>query len=191
MLTIKMNRRSPPVDAADEVTLLRMVRGIPGVAGGEAGGRQSGHARHSRFGFAKLGPFALATMLAALAVGTSSACAEPAQRDTIATAFREAIPNIPGKSIEALVVSYAPGDKSPPHYHAKSAFVIGYVLSGSIRSQVDGGEVRVFHAGEKWTERPGAHHNISENASTTEPAKLLAIFVVDSSETELTTFEKR
>ena len=69
MLTLKVNRRSRPADAADDVTHLRMIRGIPG----EAGGRQSGHARHRRFGFAKLGPFALATALVALAVGTSSA----------------------------------------------------------------------------------------------------------------------
>ena len=65
-----------------------------------------------------------------------------------------------------------------------------YVLSGAIRSQVDGGEVRVFHAGESWSEKPGARHDISENASTTEPATLLAIFIVDSTDTELTTIDK-
>lgn len=109
--------------------------------------------------------------------------------DTVAPAFREAIPNIPGKSLVAVVVSYAPGGKTPPHHHARSAFVTGYVLSGSIRSQVDAGPVQIFHAGESWSEKPGAHHGISENASTTEPATLLAIFVVDSNDTALTTLE--
>jgi quercetin dioxygenase-like cupin family protein len=54
---------------------------------------------------------------------------------------------------------------------------------------VDGGAVQVFQTGESWSEQPGAHHTISENASTTEPAKLLAIFVVDTKDTELTTIE--
>ncbi|MGH6863727.1 MAG: cupin domain-containing protein, partial [Methylocella sp.] len=37
----------------------------------------------------------------------------------------------------------------------------------------------------------GDRHGVSENASTTEPARLLAVFVVDSGETTLTTFSKK
>jgi quercetin dioxygenase-like cupin family protein len=129
---------------------------------------------------------AVTAMLAALAV-PGAALAQTAPGHAISPAFREAIPNIPGKSITAIVVSYAPGGKSPSHRHARSAFVVGYVLSGAIRSQVDDGPVQVFHAGERWTEQPGAHHRISENASTTESAKLLAIFVADTNDSELTT----
>jgi quercetin dioxygenase-like cupin family protein len=129
---------------------------------------------------------ALTAMLAALAV-PGAALAQTAPGHVISPAFRDAIPNIPGKSITAIVVSYAPGGKSPSHRHARSAFVVGYVLSGAIRSQVDDGPVQVFHAGERWTEQPGAHHRISENASTTESAKLLAIFVADTNDSELTT----
>ena len=87
------------------------------------------------------------------------------------------------------MVTYPPGGTSPSHTHAKSAFITAYVLSGSIRSQVDDGEVKVYKKGESWSEAPGAHHTVSENASKTEPASLLAIFVVDSSEKELTTFD--
>lgn len=130
---------------------------------------------------------ALAAMVAAFALVPCAAFAETAPRDAISPAFREAIPNIPGKSITAIVVSYAPGGKSPSHRHARSAFVVGYVLSGAIRSQVDNGAAHVFHAGESWIEQPGAHHRVSENASTTEPARLLAIFVADTNDTELTT----
>ena len=106
------------------------------------------------------------------------------------TAFNLPIPNIPGKSIEALVVNYPPGGGTPAHRHAKSAFITGYVLSGAIRSQVDQGPARIYHAGEYFTENPGAHHTISENASKTEPAKLLAIFVLDTGEAPLTTLDK-
>jgi len=105
-------------------------------------------------------------------------------------AFNLPIPNIPGKSIEALVVDYPPGGGTPAHRHAKSAFITGYVLSGAIRSQVDDAPARIYHQGEYFTESPGAHHTISENASKTEPAKLLAIFVLDTGEVPLTTLDK-
>ena len=106
---------------------------------------------------------------------------------TVTPAFRQEIPNVPGKSLVASVVEYAPGAKSPSHRHANSAFIAAYVLSGSVRSQVNDEPVKVYKAGESWFEAPGAHHRVSENASTTEPARLLAIFVVDSSERTLTT----
>jgi quercetin dioxygenase-like cupin family protein len=105
-------------------------------------------------------------------------------------AFRQAIPNIPGKSLITVVVDYAPGAKSPPHHHAGSAFVAAYVLSGAIRSQVDDQPARIYRASESWFEAPGAHHKISENASTSEPARLLAIFVADSGEAALTRFDR-
>ena len=110
-----------------------------------------------------------------------------AQGPTVTPAFRQEIPNVPGKSLLASVVEYAPGAKSPPHRHASSAFIAAYVLSGAVRSQVNNEPVKVYKAGESWFEAPGAHHRVSENASTTEPARMLAIFVVDSSERTLTT----
>ena len=66
---------------------------------------------------------------------------------------------------------------------------MAYVLSGQIRSQVDGEPARVYKPGETWYEAPGAHHVISENASSTEPATLLAVFVVQPGEA-LTTFDR-
>lgn len=113
-----------------------------------------------------------------------------AARETITPAFTEAIANVPGKTMTALVVDYAPGGKSPSHRHGQ-AFVVGYVLSGAIRSRINDGEEHVFHAGESWTEKPGAHHTVSENASATEPAKLLAIFVADTKDKNLVTFDKQ
>jgi quercetin dioxygenase-like cupin family protein len=134
---------------------------------------------------ARLKPLVLTAIFAVIS-GLALAQSPPG---TVSPAFREAIPNIPGKSLIAAVVTYPPGGKTPPHHHARSAFVTAYVLSGEIRSQVDDGKVQVFKAGESFSEPPGALHRISENASTTEPAKLLAIFVVDSNDTELTTIE--
>ena len=107
--------------------------------------------------------------------------------ETVTPNFQHAIPNIPGKSLTAVVVDYAPGAASSAHRHANSAFIYAYVVSGEIESQVDEGPKRVYHAGESFFEEPGAVHRISRNASKTEPAKLLAVFVADANDKVLTT----
>lgn len=132
----------------------------------------------------------LAAVALLLAAGCAFAAEPAAPRETIAPAFAHAIANVPGKTMTALVVSYAPGGKTPAHRHGK-AFVVGYVLEGAIRSRLDNGKEQVFHAGESWTEAPGAHHAVSDNASTTEPAKLLAIFIADSNDKELVSIDKK
>jgi quercetin dioxygenase-like cupin family protein len=70
--------------------------------------------------------------------------------------------------------------------HPKSAFIYATVLQGAIKSQVNDGPVKTYHAGESFSELPGDHHRVSANASGTEPARLLAVFVVDTDETVLT-----
>jgi quercetin dioxygenase-like cupin family protein len=117
---------------------------------------------------------------------TSQALAHDPQSETVTPKLREVIPNIPGKSLIAVEVDYAPGASSQPHTHAKSAFIYAYVLSGEVESKVNNGPARIYKAGEGWAEPPGAIHSISRNASESEPAKLLAVFVTDTSETKLT-----
>jgi len=130
-----------------------------------------------------------ALRLAACAIAVASTVA-PTVAHSAPPAFEHAISNIPGKSLVAVEVDFAPGQTSPPHRHARSAFIFAYVLSGTIRSQVEGEPARDFHAGESWYEAPGAHHLQARNTSTSKPAKLLAIFVVDSDEKTLTTADK-
>lgn len=110
--------------------------------------------------------------------------------DSVKPNFAHAIPNIPGKSLVAVEVMYPPGGASLPHRHAKSAFIYAYVVSGRVVSQVNGEPARTYNAGESFYEPPGAHHSVSRNASQTEPAKLLAVFVVDTKDTDLTVFDK-
>lgn len=74
---------------------------------------------------------------------------------------------------------------------AKSAFIYAYVLEGEIRSSVDGSPPQIYHVGESWYEAPGAHHTISENASASKPARLLAVFVVDDNDKDLTVPDAR
>jgi quercetin dioxygenase-like cupin family protein len=122
---------------------------------------------------------------ASIAIATPAAAHVPVE--TVKPNFEHAIPNIPGKSLIAVVVDYPPGAASPSHTHAKSAFVYAYVVSGAIESQVNDGRRRVYHAGESFYEAPGSRHAVSRNASATEPARLLAVFVVDTDDKALTT----
>ncbi|MGR4928034.1 cupin domain-containing protein [Bradyrhizobium sp. CAR08] len=110
-----------------------------------------------------------------------------AEAQTVTKNCVAAIPNIPGKSLIALEVDYAPNADSAPHTHASSAFIDAYVVSGAIESKVNDGEMRIYRAGESWSEPPGVTHSISRNVSTTEPAKLLAVFVLDTNDKAFTT----
>jgi quercetin dioxygenase-like cupin family protein len=101
-------------------------------------------------------------------------------QEQVEPVFEHAIPNIKGKSMVTVVVTYPPGAKSMSHRHARSAFIYAFVLSGAVRSKVDDQPARIYHAGEGFYELPGSHHIISENASESQPASLLAVFVVDS-----------
>jgi quercetin dioxygenase-like cupin family protein len=137
---------------------------------------------------------ALKILLPALIAGAilaPAAHAEPAPEDSGQTPFTRTVfdqsTDVPGKSLVGVAVSYPPGSKSGAHHHARSAFITAYVISGAIRSQVEGDSARVYHAGETWIESPGAHHTISENASATEPAELLAVFLLDTGDGPLTT----
>ena len=99
--------------------------------------------------------------------------------------FDRELPNVPGKSMRAVLVEYGPGAASPSHRHPSSAFIYATVLEGEIRSQVNDAPEHVYKAGESWTEMPGDHHKVSANASATKPARLLAIFVLDTAEKEI------
>ena len=134
------------------------------------------------------------SLFLALPAMAALACAMPIKADGLAEVvtpnFSHEIPNVPGKSLTAVVVTYRPGGGSPPHHHAGSAFIYAYVLSGTIESQVEGEPPKVYKAGASFYELPGAHHLYSRNPSKTEPASLLAVFVADTNDKPLTTPDK-
>ena len=88
-----------------------------------------------------------------------------------------ALPDIPGKRVTIVRVTYGPGGFTPPHRHAGT--VTAYITKGQIRSQLQGGPVEVFEVGQSFFEPPGAIHLVSANASNTEWAELIAVFVAD------------
>lgn len=93
-------------------------------------------------------------VIAIAALATMTTVQTVTAHETVKPAFAYAIPNVPGKTVTALVVTYKPGAASKPHRHGQ-AFVIAYVLTGAIRSQIEGDKAHVYHAGESWTEAPG------------------------------------
>jgi quercetin dioxygenase-like cupin family protein len=94
-------------------------------------------------------------------------------------AFSHALPTMDGAhlNVKLVEVNYAPGASSPAHSHPCP--VIGYVVEGALRFQVQGELEIIYKAGETFYEAPNGVHLVSANASTTAPAKLLAYFVCD------------
>ena len=90
--------------------------------------------------------------------------------------FKGALPNLTMDDWEVTVsvVDYAPGRVGAVHHHA--GFVLAYVLEGAVVTKISGqGEQRTYTAGQMFYEPPGATHEVSNNASQTQPAKLLAM----------------
>lgn len=108
-------------------------------------------------------------------------------QDVVEPITSHALPNVPGKRVTVVRVFYGPGGFTPPHTHSGS--VTAYVTKGEIRSQLNNGPVETFKVGQSFFEPPGSTHLVSANASTTEPAELIAIFVADEG-AQLTTLIK-
>lgn len=124
-----------------------------------------------------------AALTAIFALGPQVSVAEDATKATLV--YEHELPNVPGKSMRGVLVEYGPGGSNEAHTHPPSAFIYATVLEGAIRSQVNDGPVKVYRAGESFSELPGDKHNVSANDSKTAPAKLLAVFVVDTDAKEL------
>src|SRR5262249_29695515 len=126
--------------------------------------------------------------------GSAFADAPQSKSATVTLVYQHELPNVPGKSIKGVLVEYGPGGYSPGHMHPKSAFIYATVLEGAIRRQVNDAPGTTYARGQRFPGlaghpqpgRPPARHSVSANASETTPAKLLAVFVVDTNETELT-----
>jgi quercetin dioxygenase-like cupin family protein len=149
-----------------------------------AGGRRLIQARQPQEDFMKR--IVCALLAACLPFGSPLAQAPKERAARVTLVYQHPLPNVPGKSIKGVLVEYGPGGYSSGHTHASSAFIYATVLEGAIRSQINDGPATVYKAGQNFSEMPGDRHPVSANASETEPAKLLAVFVVDTNEQELT-----
>jgi len=93
--------------------------------------------------------------------------------------FKHDLPDLTLKdwAVTAFEVFYGPGERSPAHRHP--GITIAYVLEGEIGSKVGDGPEKTYTAGEMFLETPQELHAISRNASSTRPAKLLAILLAE------------
>jgi quercetin dioxygenase-like cupin family protein len=127
----------------------------------------------------QFGRDALVSCLAALAASTTASAVYAQSNSAAASSRREVmkqvLPGEPERGLTLIEVTYPPGTGSPAHLHANG--VAAFVVSGSIASQVGDGPEQTYHAGAAWWEPPGAVHRVSRNASATEPATLLAIYI--------------
>ncbi|MGA8866438.1 MAG: cupin domain-containing protein [Candidatus Sulfotelmatobacter sp.] len=91
----------------------------------------------------------------------------------------QSLPKLDGDHLKAVLVEvrYGPGEASSPHSHPCA--VIGYVAGGALRTQVKGEAERTYQAGESFYEAPNGVHLVSANASSTQPAKLIAYLICD------------
>lgn len=107
----------------------------------------------------------------------SSDHAHPKDRARIVLA--QILPPLDGTRLKATLVEvhYGPGEASPPHTHPCA--VVGYVSQGSLRTQVKGEPEAIYHAGQSFYEAPNGVHLVSANASSTEPATLIAFLLCD------------
>jgi quercetin dioxygenase-like cupin family protein len=97
----------------------------------------------------------------------------PAPRPPV---FTHELPNLTMDGWEVTVshVDYPPGRVGAVHHHA--GFVLAYVLEGTVITKISGqGEEKTYSVGQMFYEQPGATHEVSKNASQTEPARLLAM----------------
>ncbi|WP_322088209.1 cupin domain-containing protein [Burkholderia sp. BCC1999] len=118
-------------------------------------------------------PLHRAVLCAALMLGAALPAAARAHDagDNVHAIMQQAVPEAPGKLVVIATVNYAPGQASEAHNHLGSVFAV--VSKGEVLSQVNGGPLHRYRAGEGWYEAPGSRHQVSRNASATEPAQLV------------------
>jgi quercetin dioxygenase-like cupin family protein len=89
--------------------------------------------------------------------------------------FEHELPSIPLDhwNVTVTEVNYPAGGYSRPHRHL--GFVIGYVLEGEVRFQLQGSPEKTYRTGQVFYEPPGSFHQVSANASNEHPARFLAL----------------
>jgi quercetin dioxygenase-like cupin family protein len=98
-----------------------------------------------------------------------------ARAQTVDTLLTKKMPNVPGKEIQVITVSYAPGGGDAIHRH--DAHVVVYVLEGEVEMQVRGGTLERLGPGQVFYESPEDVHTVGRNASKTKPAKFVVFFI--------------
>jgi quercetin dioxygenase-like cupin family protein len=114
----------------------------------------------------------VALVLLCLMTGTAVA-----QEPKVTSLMSKDLPEHPGKEALMITVEHAPGGASVMHRHNAHAFV--YMLEGSVVMQLKGGQQVTLTPGQTFYEGPDDVHLLDRNASSTQPAKFLVLFIKD------------
>jgi quercetin dioxygenase-like cupin family protein len=121
--------------------------------------------------------FAIGAAGLALLLAGGPVRAEPPPPAHVVPLLTQALADLPGKEVSMLTVEYLPGGASLPHRHDAHVFV--YVLEGSLTMQVAGQPAQTLGPGQVFYEGPGDVHQVSANASPSQPAKFLVVALKD------------
>lgn len=113
-----------------------------------------------------------------------SAAAQPAPL------LREALPQNPDLGVTMMVYDLPPAGTGPVTTagqggHRHPAAVYAYVARGSVVSRLGDAAEKTYKTGEAWSEKPGQAHYIV-NASKTEAAQVVVLFVAPAATSQLT-----
>jgi quercetin dioxygenase-like cupin family protein len=111
----------------------------------------------------------------ALLAGPSAGWAGPASDAVVERLISEQLPDVAGRELDMITVQYPPGGASAPHRH--DAYALVYVLEGAVQMGIRGRNPVILRAGQTFLERPEDVHQVSRNASATQPAKFLVVFL--------------
>lgn len=113
---------------------------------------------------------------AAIACSTFAVFTAHASEDVaVKSLLTKPLPELPGKEVLMITVTFAPGAADPVHRHDAHGFI--YVLEGSIVMQLKGGKEVTVNPGETFYEGPNDVHVVGRNASKTQPTKFLVMLV--------------
>lgn len=119
---------------------------------------------------------ALAHLLVSADAGAAQTPAGPTPATPGQPVFRQDLPNVSleGWEVTASFVDMPPGRVGAAHRHP--GFVLVYVVEGAVVARISGqGDEKTYTAGQMFYEQPGATHEVSRNASQTQPARILAM----------------
>lgn len=120
----------------------------------------------------------LKNLLPAVVITCSSLaapCVHSAEQAVVKPLMTKALADYPGKELLMITVEYPPGSVDPVHRHDAHALI--YVLEGSIVMQVKGGKEVTLTRGQTFYEGPNDVHVVGRNASATQPAKFVVVFL--------------
>jgi quercetin dioxygenase-like cupin family protein len=127
--------------------------------------------------------FVVATLCGGLATGhlrsSHDSRTNSQKKDRARIVISQPLPKLAGDHLKGVLVEvhYGPGEASSPHSHPCA--VMGYIVQGAVRTQLQGEPERIYKAGESFYEAPNGVHLVSANASSTKPAMLVAYLICD------------